>query len=231
MPDTLVIFDCDGVLVDSEPISNILLRELLLEFGREVDDSFVYEAFLGRSQRAISEIIEAQFEIFIPERRWLQFSADILRRFEGELAPIPGISSVLDQIPHSVCVASSSAPDRVRRSLELTGIDRFFDDAIYSSSMVSRGKPHPDLFLYAAAKMNKSPVECIVIEDSATGTQAAKAAGMRTVAFLGGSHARGASLRDRLTRYNPDFMIARMADLPGALAQLGEGHGQEIGGS
>ena len=121
--------------------------------------------------------------------------ADTLRvrvaaAFDAELAPIAGVEAALAALPYRRCVASSSAPERLRHSLSLTGLLHWFEPHVFSATQVARGKPAPDLFLFAAASMQAAPATCVVIEDSVPGVQAAVAAGMRVIGFTGGGHCR-----------------------------------------
>ena len=207
----LIIFDCDGVLVDSEVLSCRCLCEALAGCGIEVGLEETLDLFLGRSLDAVLEHYQGLGRS-IPRQFPAELRAKVQETFRSALCPIDGVGSVLEglKIPH--CVASSSALDRVSLSLSLTGLARHFGDRLYTAQMVDRGKPAPDLFLYAAERMQADPARALVIEDSVSGVQAAKAAGMTVWGFVGGSHYRsrdgGASLRDA----GADRVFARMAD-------------------
>jgi HAD superfamily hydrolase (TIGR01509 family) len=182
----LVIFDCDGVLVDSEPIAVRIDVEMFAEVGMTVSEQEVIERFVGRSPELLAQAVEAQLG-HPPPNGWEERGERRLRQaFEAELRPVPGIEAALDLISLPVCVASSSPPERLRFKLELTGLYDRFAGRIFSASEVANGKPAPDLFLYAAAQMRTAPKNCVVVEDSRYGVQAARAAGMEVLAYAGG---------------------------------------------
>ncbi len=220
MRDLLFIFDCDGVLVDSETISCCLLRKLIEEIGGRATEGFIYETFLGRSPNTIAALIYEHFEVEVSQHRLDRFQADIISNFEADLVAIPGIELALKNITGSICVASSSNEDRIHRSLELTGIRQFFGPYIFSATMVARGKPNPDLFQLAAQSMGYTPDKCVVIEDSVAGLQAAKAANMCSIGFTGGTHAEVAGLHEKLKSLDPNMIISDMSTLPQAIKRL-----------
>jgi HAD superfamily hydrolase (TIGR01509 family) len=182
----LVIFDCDGVLVDSEPISIRIDVEMFAELGMTVSEQEVIERFVGRSPEELARAVEEQLG-HPPPDRWEQRGERRLRRaLEAELQPVPGIREALERISLPVCVASSSPPDRLRFKLELTGLYERFAGRIFSATEVANGKPAPDLFLHAAHEMGADPAKCVVVEDSRYGVQAARAAGMDVLGYAGG---------------------------------------------
>ncbi len=207
----LIIFDCDGVLVDSEVLSCRCLCEALAGCGIEVGLEETLDLFLGRSLDAVLEHYQSLGRS-IPRQFPAELRAKVQETFRAALCPIEGIGSVLEglKIPH--CVASSSALDRVSLSLSLTGLARHFGDRLYTAQMVDRGKPAPDLFLYAARRMQADPARTLVIEDSVSGVRAAKAAGMAVWGFVGGSHYRSRDGRASLRDAGADRVFARMAD-------------------
>jgi len=207
----LIIFDCDGVLVDSEVLSCRCLCEALAGCGIEVGLEETLDLFLGRSLDAVLEHYQGLGRS-IPRQFPAELRAKVQETFRAALCPIEGIGSVLEglKIPH--CVASSSALDRVSLSLSLTGLARHFGDRLYTAQMVDRGKPAPDLFLYAARRMQADPARTLVIEDSVSGVRAAKAAGMAVWGFVGGSHYRSRDGRASLRDAGADRVFARMAD-------------------
>ncbi|ACA16640.1 HAD-superfamily hydrolase, subfamily IA, variant 3 [Methylobacterium sp. 4-46] len=186
-PD-LVIFDCDGVLIDSEPISLARLTANLNRIGVPIDRETVGRRFTGTSMTSIMAHIAADYGVAAPEGFVREVRADTLRAFEAELTAIAGVAEVLARLPGRRCVASSSDPTRLAHALTLTGLLPLFDGHVFSASMVARGKPHPDLFLFAAERMRADPAACLVIEDSVPGVTAARAAGMRVFGFSGGGH-------------------------------------------
>jgi HAD superfamily hydrolase (TIGR01509 family) len=182
----LVIFDCDGVLVDSEPIAVRIDVEMLAEVGLTMSEEEVIERFVGRSPEVILAETEARLGRAVPEGWFDRGEARLRELYATELKPVPGIAEALEAIADPVCVASSSAPDNVRYKLELTGLYERFAGRIFSAAEVANGKPAPDLFLHAASRMGASPSECVVIEDSRYGVEAARAAGMDVFGFAGG---------------------------------------------
>jgi HAD superfamily hydrolase (TIGR01509 family) len=209
-PD-LIIFDCDGVLIDSEVLSCRCLSEVLGGYGIDLGLSQALDLFLGRSVTAVREHYEALGRL-IPEQFSADLKAGVHTAFLSGLCPIEGVSSVLEglQIPH--CVASSSDVDRVSFSLSLTGLAPHFDSRVYTAQMVERGKPAPDLFLYAAERMQTDPRRTLVIEDSTSGVTAGKAAGMTVWGFIGGSHYQSRDGQAILSQAGADRVFGRMAD-------------------
>jgi len=219
----LIIFDCDGVLVDSEPISIAVLLDVLAKAGHVMDEETAYRLFLGRSMATTIELLRNDFGFVVTSDHLDQARTALNERFQRELKPIPGIRKALDQIALPRCIASSSKPERIRLSLSITGLLDQFEPHIYSASMVERGKPAPDLFLHAARHMGARPEDCLVIEDSPAGVEAAKAAGMRVFGFTGGSHALAGGLTAALALLEPDAIFDDMRLLPSLLTALGKG--------
>lgn len=187
-PLELVIFDCDGVLVDSEPLSLGCLTAGLNRIGVAIDVETVRARFAGTSMPSIMAHIGTDYGIAAPDGFVDAVKADTLRAFDAELKAMAGVAEAAAALSLPTCVASSSDPVRLRHSLGLTGLLPLFEGRIFSSTMVARGKPAPDLFLHAAAVMGAKPEACLVIEDSVPGVAAARAAGMRVVGFTGGGH-------------------------------------------
>ncbi|CCB87385.1 putative uncharacterized protein [Parachlamydia acanthamoebae UV-7] len=187
----LVIFDCDGVLVDSEMIANRIDAEALTAIGYPITAEESIKQFVGMSTKSVCEKILNESGCQISPHFFSEQQTAVLEAFKIELCSL--IEPVLEFLTaQSImrCVASSSSKERIFRSLEITDQIRFFETkAIFSSQQVSRGKPAPDLFLLAANQMGCAPAECLVIEDSSAGIQAALTAGMDVVGFMGGSHA------------------------------------------
>lgn len=209
-PD-LIIFDCDGVLVDSEVLSCRCLSETLAGYDIHLGQDQALDLFLGRNLTAVLEHYEALGRS-IPEQFPIELRAGVRAAFLTALCPIEGVDSVLEglQIPH--CVASSSDVDRVSFSLSLTGLAPHFGTRLYTSQMVERGKPAPDLFLYAAERMQADPRRTLVIEDSISGIKAGKAAGMTVWGFVGGSHYQSRDGKAMLYQAGADRVFGRMAD-------------------
>jgi HAD superfamily hydrolase (TIGR01509 family) len=207
----LVIFDCDGVLVDSELLSCRSLTETLAEQGIEIDVEQALELFVGRDVEAVQEHFGA-LGLVLPNDFKVRLARRVRAAFTGALLPIDGVAAMLEALQVPRCVASSSDLERVRLSLELTGLARYFGERLYTSQMVERGKPAPDLFLYAAAAMQADPRRTLVIEDSVSGVTAARAAGMTVWGFVGGSHYASRDGRAILTRAGADRIFARMSE-------------------
>ncbi len=208
----LVIFDCDGVLVDSEPISVSVLVKAMNDLNVPITEEEVYGRFLGRSLATVIDTMKTEYDVHPGEAFLEQIRTDLYARFRTELKPIGGVGATIDALDIPCCVASSSQIERIRLSLTVTGlIDKL--PHIFSASMVKNGKPAPDLFLHAAHEMQAAPAECVVIEDSPAGIEAAKAAGMTVFAFTGGSHANFAGYRAELERLSPDATFDVMPEL------------------
>jgi HAD superfamily hydrolase (TIGR01509 family) len=182
----LVVFDCDGVLVDSERLSVRVEVGLLAELGWPLDAAEVIARFMGRSEAFMFSAIRAQLGERLPEGWEERFHLGYQAAFDAELAPVAGIVEALDAITIPTCVASSSGHERIRATLGRTGLYERFAGRIFSATEVERGKPAPDLFLHAAARLGVEPAACAVVEDSVYGVEAARAAGMRAFAFAGG---------------------------------------------
>ena len=189
-PVSLVIFDCDGVLVDSELLSAGILIEEVAAQGVTLTQSYVRDNFLGRSFPTVAQIIRDRFALVLPATFEAVYRARLLERFGTDLRTTPGILDLLPQLTCPRCVATSSSPPRVARTLAITGLDQHFSH-VFTASLVKTGKPAPDLFLYAAAAMGVDPAHCLVIEDSRPGIAAAQAAGMQVLLYTGGSHMSG----------------------------------------
>lgn len=218
---TLVIFDCDGVLVDSEVLFNRIAAEEFTANGYPIDTESCIARFTGLSTPSMLAVVEAESGLAMPEDFGERCRARANTLFDSELQAIAGIEDVLAGHAPRRCVASSSSPTRIRRSLKSTGLYRHFEDErIFSAAMVERGKPAPDLFLHAAATLEAAPTDCIVIEDSLPGVQAAVAAGMTVFGFTGASHIRDGHA-DRLRDSGVDRVFERMAELPALLAAVG----------
>ncbi|MFG2271555.1 HAD family hydrolase [Streptomyces chartreusis] len=183
----LVIFDNDGVLVDSEPISNRLLATYLTELGHPTSYEDSIRDYMGSAMHRIHDLVLERTGERLPEDFDDVFHARVFAAFERELKAVPGAVDVLeklgaDGVPY--CVASSGSHERIRVGHRTTGLDRYFDEGrVFSSQDVGRGKPAPDLFLHAAERMEVAPTRCLVVEDSPLGVQAAVAAGMDVYGF------------------------------------------------
>ncbi|WP_288426393.1 HAD family hydrolase [uncultured Agrobacterium sp.] len=209
----LLIFDCDGVLVDSEPVSVAVLIDMLAHQGVEMTEEEAYQRFLGRSIASMTATLWEEYGIETDIDFLDHMRSALFERFRLELKAIEGMAETLDRLAMPRCVASSSQPERIRYSLGLTGLLEKFEPHIFSATMVKNGKPAPDLFLHAANRMGVEPANCIVIEDSPAGILAAKAAGMCVFAFTGGSHARFPAFREQIAGLEPDLVFDAMPDL------------------
>ena len=182
----LVIFDCDGVLVDTERIAVRIDVQVLAQLGWAVTEAEVVERFVGLSDGTMREAIEAHTGRRLAHDWEQEFQHLYRAAFAEHLTAVDGVVDALDGITHQTCVASSGTHEKMRFTLGLTGLLERFDGRIFSVSEVGRGKPAPDLFLHAAARMGVAPAACAVVEDSRFGVEAARAAGMRAFGYAGG---------------------------------------------
>ena len=209
----LIIFDCDGVVVDSEILSCGCLLTLLRQHQIEIDLAEVYQRFLGRNFQTVSDQYVLWRNEPVPGDFRAKWEAAIRLAFSASLAAMPGISDLLRELKTPFCIASSSDLDRVTFSLSLAKLSDFFDGTVFTSQMVKRGKPAPDLFLHAAAVMGVAPGRALVIEDSVAGVVAAKAAGMTAWGFVGGAHYAGREGRPALEASGAVQVFDKMSDL------------------
>jgi haloacid dehalogenase superfamily, subfamily IA, variant 3 with third motif having DD or ED len=217
-PIDLVIFDCDGVLVDSEVLSAQVLAAEVMALGLPLTTEDCLARFTGLSMRAVLAAIEADLGRPLPPAFEEHVRAADERVFRGGLKAIDGVAVAVGALPGRVCVASSGALAKMRFTLGLTGLLPLFEPNLFSAGMVARGKPAPDLFLFAAREMDVSPAACLVVEDSVAGVTAAVAAGMRVLGFAGGGHCRG-GYRQCLRDAGAATVFDRMADLPTLVAE------------
>ena len=217
----LVIFDCDGVLVDSEVISCRAHAETLTRHGYPITSDQVFDRFLGRSMRKTTLEIEAELGRPLPEDFHTQVYAEIFRLFAASLEATPHIEQTLAAITTPMCVASSGPPEKISTSLNHVGLYDRFAPHIFSAVQVSNGKPAPDLFLFAAEQMRTPPARCLVIEDSVAGVTGALAAGMLVFGYHGGSHCRP-DTADTLRAAGAAATFDDMRQLPDLMAQMGQ---------
>lgn len=215
----MFIFDCNGVLVDSEAIVAGVAAQELTRAGFAVSPEIVLRFFTGRRPADMLADIEAATKRKLPPNFASILAGATLRRLRAELRATAHVEHALTWLRGPKCVASSSPLDRVRLSLESTGLLRFFDPYLFSASDVPRGKPAPDLFLYVATKMHVAPGDCIVVEDSAAGVAAAHAAGMMPIGFIGGSHT-SPTLGAQLTQAGARAVVADMRALKSTVVAL-----------
>jgi HAD superfamily hydrolase (TIGR01509 family) len=211
VPHDLIIFDCDGVLVDSEVLSCDALIGCLRQHAIEVDRDTVFCRFLGRSPKAVRDYC-ASFDRALPKDFYTELSATVRTAFTAALTAVPGVARVLENLRTPYCVASSSDLDRVDFSLQLTGLSSLVAGRLFSADMVRHGKPAPDLFFHAANGMGATPCRTLVVEDSVSGVRAGKAAGMTVWGFVGGSHYAARDGRALLIAAGADRVFDRMAD-------------------
>jgi HAD superfamily hydrolase (TIGR01509 family) len=212
----LVIFDCDGVLVDSEPIANRVFAQMLGELGVQTSLEDMYANFVGHPMSYCMQLVEqrlgrappADFEARLQERTFSAFKAE-------RLQAMPGIVEALNQISIPTCVASSGEIHKMRFTLGITGLLPRFEGRLFSVTQVQRGKPAPDIYLFAAKTMNVSPARCVVVEDSPIGAQAGLRAGMTVLGFAGHTPA------PQLMGVGVQRTFADMRDLPAILAEGG----------
>ena len=186
----LVIFDCDGVLVDSELISCRAHARTLSRHGYAITEQQVLERFLGVSDREARATIEAEIGRKLPDDYEAEIKATILNAYGRDLRAIPFVADAIAAIELAKCVASSGTPEKIQHGLSCAGLHDLLAPHLFSATQVARGKPAPDLFLFAAKRMHVPAARCVVIEDSVPGITGALAAGMRVLGFHGGSHCR-----------------------------------------
>jgi len=216
VPNHLVIFDCDGVLVDSERLAVDIDVRVLADLGWEITRDEVIHRFLGKSEADVLVEIQAHLGRPLPTGWDEQWTDEYTRTFAEELEPVPGVGDAVSSLAgqgYAVCVASSGGHAKIRRNLQKTGLCTFFGGDVFSAADVPRGKPAPDLFLHAAETMGFVPGACVVVEDSQYGVAAARAAGMKVVGYAG-----GVTPREHLE--GADAVILDMAHLAATLTRL-----------
>ena len=211
-----VIFDCDGVLVDSEAILVDLELEFLSGSGLEFDRGEYVRRFTGTSlaswKIAVSSLITKSGGTAPSDQDFRQLEKKADQELKHSLTEVAGAGSFLARLPNPRCVASSSTPEQLGWKLSATGLDGYFGRQVFSSSQVKHGKPAPDLFLYAAAQLNVAPADCVVLEDSSSGIRAAKRAGMTAIGLVAASHC-VPEHRETLLNDGADFVAGDYADI------------------
>jgi HAD superfamily hydrolase (TIGR01509 family) len=215
----LIIFDCDGVLVDSEVISCRAHAATLTRHGYPITADQVLDRFLGVSEREARLMIEHETSRKLPEDFELQVNQATLQSYADDLRAISHVGEAIAAIGLPKCVASSGTPEKIRHGLACAGLYDLLAPNIFSATQVKRGKPAPDLFLFAAAQMATSPERCVVIEDSVAGVTGARAAGMMVFGFHGGSHCRP-GYADRLRDAGVAVTFDDMRQLPGLIGRI-----------
>lgn len=190
----LVIFDCDGVLVDSEPLANRILVEMLNEAGFPLTLDQSHRELNGLSLASCWKLIEARFGRPLPPDFETRLQARTFAALAESVEAVPGVRTAIESLRLPVCVASSGEPEKMRITLGRTGLLPYFEGRMFSAREVARGKPHPDLFLLAAARMGVAPARAVVVEDAVPGVKGARAAGMRVLAYAAAAHADRAGL-------------------------------------
>jgi len=206
----LVIFDNDGVVVDSELLANGICADLLTEYGHPTTVEESIRDYLGGTIAGVRSIVEARSGRDLPAGFEQTYHERLFRAFATDLRPVRGIASVLDGLRTPFCLASSGTFDRIVRSLTVTGLLHYFEGRIFSADQVARGKPAPDLFLYAASTIGVTPARCLVIEDSMNGVTAARAAGMTVFGY--------AALTPVEKLRDADATFSTMDELPSLIA-------------
>lgn len=217
MPE-LIIFDCDGVLVDSEPLAAAALAAELADAGIETTAQECLDHFTGLSMESVIACIEDRWRRRLPatfRERLKERDYDAFRR---HLRPIPGVEALLSSLTTPKCVASSGSLEKLEVTLTATGLMTHFAPNVFSAEQVARGKPAPDLFLYAAERMGASPDRCFVVEDSIAGVTAARAAGMDVIGYAGGGHANG-GYGERLRAAGAEQVVSTMERLAAELTR------------
>lgn len=215
----MIIFDCNGVLVDSESLVTQVLAEEFRRVGFSLTPEVVARFFVGRRLADVVQEVEKAAGRPLPPDFAGQVSRALLARFQTDLRATPHAAQTLAWLRGPKCVASSSNLDRIHATLETAGLIRFFGPYLFSASQVRRGKPAPDLFLHVAHMMFVGPQDCIVVEDSPVGVMAAVAAGMRAIGFVGGSHA-DVRLGDHLRSLGASAVISDMRALKSTVIDL-----------
>jgi HAD superfamily hydrolase (TIGR01509 family) len=215
----MVIFDCNGVLVDSEPLATSIVSQEFMRAGFNLTPDIVARYFTGRRPADMFAEVEIAAGRKLPAGFAATVASATLRRFRAELRATAHMAQALSWLRGPKCVASSSSFDRIRVSLESTDLIRYFDPYLFSATEVRDGKPSPDLFLYAAGKMHVEPRHCIVVEDSSVGVAAGVAAGMTAVGFVGGTHA-GPRLPEQLRAAGARAIVSDMRALKSTIIDL-----------
>jgi HAD superfamily hydrolase (TIGR01509 family) len=214
-----LIFDCDGVLIDSEIVVCRIAAEELTALGYTISTEDVMRRFAGRPDGEMRSEIEAEWGRALPETYRERVNARTYDAYASELKIMPGLPDALDAIDLPMCVASSSFPEKLERGLRAVGLYERFAPNIISGTLVAHGKPAPDVFLFAAGWMKTSPRECLVIEDSVAGVTAARQAGATVFGFTGGSHCKP-DHADLLTSAGASLTFAKMEDLSSILRRF-----------
>lgn len=209
-----VIFDCDGVLVDTERLCHTVLQQMLAEYGKNLSLQETLDYFMGTSKEKCLSVLAELTGRPVPQDFLSVFQDRTFESFRRSLVAVPGVADVISELRAPYCVASNGPHEKMRFTLGHTGLLHYFEGRIFSAEDVARPKPAPDLFLHAASSMDADPYSCVVIEDSPTGITAAKAAGMRVLGYA--AMGQGVKLRAA----GADQVLLTMVDLPHALQAM-----------
>ena len=216
-----MIFDCDGVVADSEVIALDLLRQTIERAGLALSLDAVGAAFQGRSLSGVRAVLHERFGFELAPERFERMHTELRTAFLQRLRPVAGMAAVVSAVACARCIASSSGTERLANTLALTRMASLFGAAVFSADAVAKGKPAPDLFLHAANMMGHATERSVVIEDSPAGIEAARAAGMRAIGFMGGAHAMGSRYRDSLRDVGAEVVAPDAPALRHALQAIG----------
>jgi HAD superfamily hydrolase (TIGR01509 family) len=214
-----LIFDCDGVLVDSEPLSMRVDVEILAENGIRMSEAEAHQRFVGKTFAAMIDEMAREFGVSFPADTSAHKDLRLLALYERELTPVDGVQAALEAlVPQQFSVASNSPANRVEAALRITGLTRFFGNRITTFEHVARGKPEPDVFIEAARRAGYPPQDCIVIEDSVTGVTAAHRAGCQVLGFTG-THPQPDDHMPKLMAAGALKTFSHMRELPERVAE------------
>lgn len=216
---SLIVFDCDGVLVETELLANQCEVDALKTLGYSFTLEEYVDIALGKQNQLVEAILKEQFNIELPVNFWNDLGIKQRMIFDSELTAVEGVIGAVSSLSLPTCVASSSSLARLHHTLGITGLLSYFEGRIYSTESVARGKPFPDIFLHVAKCMNVAPSDCIVIEDSLAGIEGALTAGMTVLAFGGGKHMT-ARMRQKLKKSGAHLFFDQMHDLNRLLMRL-----------
>lgn len=220
LENTLVIFDCDGVLVDSETIACQAEAEVLTTLGYSVTSEDVFKKFLGVEKQLIAETVYVEKGVILPTHYPQMLHQNVILKLAATLQPIQNIHKALKNIPNK-CVASGGPIDKIHMCLNITDLKKYFENhLIFSADMAARPKPAPDIHLFVMDKMGYTPEKCIVVEDSPVGVQAAKNAGLRVLAYVGSEYARDQAYRESLRLAGADLLFDDMLELNSHLTKM-----------
>lgn len=215
---TLLIFDCDGVLVETEWLATQTEWEAIQQLGYSISFDDYLHITLGRHFEEVNSLLK-KADISLPPHFWDEMQIKQKALFDQKLIAVDGVSNTLASLPHPKCVASGSSMQRLHYTLGLTNLLPHFQTQVFSTDLVKRKKPFPDVYLYAAEKMGAAREECLVIEDSLVGVEGALAAGMTVLAFSGGKHITD-SMRKKLHISGAHHVFNHMRDLPALVAKI-----------